>query len=109
MKKSASVADAVYEAGNDMRALKGRLISRVTVHAIDAKGGHKIVAVNGAGDNVYWLREGTGGPQRRPAEPVVITSDAARGRQRYGSGGGGRRDRRPPVSPKNAAAAPDSD
>lgn len=78
MKKGASVADAVYEAVDDMRALKGGLISRVTVHAIDAKGDHKVVAVNGAGDNVYWLWEGTGEPHRCPAEPVVITSDAAR-------------------------------
>ena len=51
MKKGASVADAVSEAVEDMRALKGGLISRVTIHAIDAKGNHKVVAVNGAGDN----------------------------------------------------------
>ncbi len=51
MKQGASVADAVGEAVEDMRALKGGLISRVTVHAIDAKGNHKVVAVNGAGDN----------------------------------------------------------
>ena len=38
-----------------MRHLQGGLISRVTIHAIDTKGNHKVVAVNGAGDNVYWL------------------------------------------------------
>ena len=60
MKAGASVADAVGEAVEDMRALKGGLISRVTIHAIDTKGNHKVVAVNGAGDNNYWLWEGRG-------------------------------------------------
>ena len=74
LKKGAGVADAVGEAVEDMRALKGGLISRVTVHAIDAKGNHKVVAVNGAGDNNYWLWEGQGEPRMLAAEPVVITS-----------------------------------
>jgi len=74
LKKGASVADAVGEAVEDMRALRGGLISRVTVHAIDAKGNHKVVAVNGAGDNKYWLWEGQGEPRVLAAEPVVITS-----------------------------------
>ena len=77
MKQGASVADAVHEAANDMRALKGGLISRVTIHAIDTRGNHKVVAVNGAGDNVYWLWEGGGEPRRCPAEPVVIGSAEA--------------------------------
>lgn len=72
MKKGATVADAVMEAVDDMRALRGGLISRVTIHAIDAKGGHKTVAVNGAGNNVYWLWEGTGEPVRCPAEAVSL-------------------------------------
>ncbi len=75
---TSGVGHTVAEAVDDMRALKGGLISRVTVHAIDAKGAHKVVAVNGAGDNVYWLWEGTGEPRQCPAEPVVITRDAAR-------------------------------
>ena len=49
-----------------MRGLMGGRISRVTVHAIDARGAHKVVAANGAGE-----------PRRCPAEPVVITRDAA--------------------------------
>jgi L-asparaginase / beta-aspartyl-peptidase len=61
-----------------MRALKGGLISRVTIHAIDAKGNHKVVAVNGAGDNKYWLWEGDSEPHMQPAEPVVITSAGTR-------------------------------
>ena len=73
MKKGASVADAVHEAVDDMRALEGGLIRRVTIHAIDAGGAHKVVAVNGAGDNVYWLWEGSGVPERCPAETVSIS------------------------------------
>ncbi len=79
MKKGASVADAVGEAVDDMRALKGGLISRVTVHAIDTKGNHKVVAVNGAGDNKYWVwHAGEAAPNLLPAQPVVITSAEAR-------------------------------
>jgi L-asparaginase len=72
MKKGASVADAVLEAADDMRALKTGLINRVTVHAIDAKGNHKVVAVNGTGSNVYWLWDGTGQPEQRPAETFKL-------------------------------------
>lgn len=89
MKAGASVSDAVHEAVQDMRALQGGLISRVTVHGIDAKGNHKVVAVNGAGDNKYWLWEGAGEPRSLPAEPVVITSAEARptATARYSAGG----------------------
>ena len=85
MKKGASVEDAVYEAVDDMRALRGGLISRVTVHAIDTHGNHKVVAVNGAGDNVYGLWEGQGKPTRCPAEPVAISEDVGKvsGTARY--------------------------
>ena len=78
MKKGASVANAVQEAVDDMRALKGGLISRVTIHAIDPKGNHKVVAVNGAGDNRYWLWEAQNEPRLIRAEPVVITSAETR-------------------------------
>jgi L-asparaginase len=54
------------------------LISRVTIHAIDCKGSHKVIAVNGAGDNKYWLWEGQGEPRLMRAEPVVITSAETR-------------------------------
>jgi L-asparaginase len=78
MKQGASVADAVGEAVEDMRALKGGLISRVTIHAIDTKGSHKVLAVNGAGENKYWLWEGQGNPRLVAAEPVVITTAGTR-------------------------------
>lgn len=72
MKRGASVADAVLEAAEDMRALQGGLISRVTIHAIDTRGNHKVAAVNGTGDNTYWLWSGAGEPRSLPAPPVAI-------------------------------------
>ena len=72
LKAGASVADALHEAAEDLRALRGGLISRVTIHAIDARGNHKVVAVNGSGAEAYWLWEGQGAPQRLPAEVVMV-------------------------------------
>jgi beta-aspartyl-peptidase (threonine type) len=72
MKQGASVADAVLEAVEDMRALRTGLINRVTIHAIDPRGDHKVVAVNGASGHFYWLWEGSGEPVRRPAEAIAL-------------------------------------
>jgi L-asparaginase len=72
MKQGAAVADAVLEAVEDMRALKTGLINRVTIHAIDPRGNHKVVAVNGTGSHVYWLWEGSGEPVQRPAEAIPL-------------------------------------
>jgi beta-aspartyl-peptidase (threonine type) len=72
MKQGASVADAVLEAVEDMRALKTGLINRVTIHAIDPRGNHKVVAVNGTGGNVYWLWQGSGESVQRPAEAIPL-------------------------------------
>jgi L-asparaginase len=72
MKKGAAAADAVMEAVEDMRALKTGLINRVTIHAIDSRGSHKVVAVNGTGGNFYWLWEGAGDPTQRTAEAVPL-------------------------------------
>jgi L-asparaginase len=72
MKQGASVTDAVMEAVNDMRDLKSGLISRVTIHAIDVKGGHKIAAVNGDGTQHYWhWSPGLDAPVALPAPPVT--------------------------------------
>ena len=50
------------------RRLQGGLINRVTIHAIDTKGDHKVVAVNGTGTNTYWLwQEGDAAPRSLPA------------------------------------------
>jgi L-asparaginase len=72
LKAGASVADAVGEAVEDIRALRGGLINRVTIHAIDTNGNHKVVAVNGSGDNRYWLWEGEGAPRSLLAELIAI-------------------------------------
>src|ERR1700733_6664503 len=72
MKRGAGVTDAVLEAVEDMRALKTGLINRVTIHAIDATGNHKVVAVNGSRSNFYWLWEGSGDPVQRPAEAIPL-------------------------------------
>ncbi|MGO4677032.1 N(4)-(beta-N-acetylglucosaminyl)-L-asparaginase [Bosea sp. 2YAB26] len=78
MKMGMGVEDAVYEAVADMRALKGGLIGRVTIHAIDAAGGHKVVAVNGLPENHYWLwRSGEAAPSSHPCEIIAISEDPA--------------------------------
>src|SRR5947209_8513436 len=77
MKMGMSVGEAVAEAVADMRALEGGLVGRVTIHAIDAKANHAVVAVNGTPENHYWLWDGGAGePQRRPAEVVTISETA---------------------------------
>ena len=59
--------------------LKGGLISRVTIHAIDTKGHHKVVAVNGTVRRTgLWLWEGQGEARMLPAEPIVITTSTVR-------------------------------
>ncbi|NYT64512.1 N(4)-(beta-N-acetylglucosaminyl)-L-asparaginase [Alcaligenaceae bacterium] len=76
MKMGMSVQDAVEEAVNDMRALKGGLISRVTIHAIDNAGNHRVVAVNGIPGNFYWYwKSGMEQPEARFAELIQITED----------------------------------
>jgi L-asparaginase len=79
MKMGMSVEKAVHEAAEDMRRLKGGLINRVTIHAIDAKGNHKVVAVNGNPQNTYWLwRKGEAKPQSLPAEIITISEISQR-------------------------------
>jgi beta-aspartyl-peptidase (threonine type) len=55
MKLGMSVDEAVREAVNDMRALQGSVLSQITVHAIDIKGHHKVIAINGDANSTYWL------------------------------------------------------
>ncbi len=74
MKMGMTVAEAVREAAEDMKALKGGLIERVTIHAIDRHGEHKVVAVNGK-DNAYWVwQDGDAEPRKELAE-VILLSD----------------------------------
>jgi len=73
MKNGMSVDSAVREAVNDMRALKSGLLSRITIHAIDNNGAHKVIAVNGDGTQTYWHWEsGMDAPVSKLAEPVVV-------------------------------------
>jgi L-asparaginase / beta-aspartyl-peptidase len=73
MKQGASVQEAVGEAVEDMRAMRGGLIGRITVHAIDASDNHRVVAVNGDGRNEYWLwREGETRATRQLCEPIAL-------------------------------------
>ena len=79
MKMGMSVEAAVREAAEDMRQLKGGLIDRVTIHAIDTRGNHKVVAVNGNPRNTYWLwRSGDAAPQSLPAEIVTLSPISAK-------------------------------
>jgi L-asparaginase len=76
MKMGMSVEEAVYEAVADMRSLKGGLIGRVTIHAIDTAGGHKVVAVNGTPENHYWIwQDELDAPISCPAEIIAISDD----------------------------------
>jgi beta-aspartyl-peptidase (threonine type) len=77
MKMGMTVEEAVYEAVTDMRALKGGLIGRVTIHAIDTLGRHKVVAVNGLPENHYWIwKAGMEAPISCPAEIIAISEDS---------------------------------
>lgn len=73
MKMGLSLEDAMGEAVEDLRRLKGGLIQRITLHAIDRDGAHKVVAVNAEQQLTYWLwREGESGPHSEPAELVTL-------------------------------------
>jgi len=71
MKMGMSVEKAVYEAVEDLRALEGGLLNRITIHAIDHQGHHKVVAVNGIPSNHYWLWE-EGDIEPRQVFPEII-------------------------------------
>jgi L-asparaginase len=91
MKIGMSVEAAVREAAEDMRQLKGGLINRVTIHAIDTKGNHKVVAVNGDQRNVYWLWcQGDKAPRSLQAEIITISPGTMKptASTRYGEGRG---------------------
>ncbi len=73
MKTGMSLTEALDAAVEDMAALKGGLINRVTIHAIDREGDHRVVAVNGNAANTYWLwRDGQAEPSQHPAEIVKV-------------------------------------
>ena len=57
MKTGMGVEEAVHAAADDLRGLKGGLVQRITLHAIDAGGGHHCLAVNAGEPRHYWLWE----------------------------------------------------
>jgi len=80
MKCGMGLGEAVDAAVEDMKALDGGLISRVTVHAIDTRGNHRAVAVNGDGSQRFWLWRGLGhAPEELPAERRPVHAGVARG------------------------------
>ena len=73
MKMGLSLEKAVDEAIDDLRQLRGGLIQRVTIHAIDKTGAHRVVAVNATEQLTYWLwREGDDAPHAEPVELVAL-------------------------------------
>ncbi|MCY4349563.1 MAG: N(4)-(beta-N-acetylglucosaminyl)-L-asparaginase [Thiotrichales bacterium] len=71
MRMGMSVEGAVNEAARDLATLEGGLVSRVTVHAIDAAGEHAVAAVNAEAPLHYWLwRGGDTVPSQRPVREV---------------------------------------
>ncbi|MDA8051945.1 MAG: isoaspartyl peptidase/L-asparaginase [Rhodospirillales bacterium] len=73
MKQGASVHEAVEEAVEDMRAMAGGLIGRITIHAIDSRDNFRVVAVNGDARNAYWLwQEAEPHATRRSCEAIAL-------------------------------------
>jgi beta-aspartyl-peptidase (threonine type) len=73
MKMGLSLAAAVDEAIDDLRQLRGGLIQRITLHAIDRAGRHRVVAVNADVQLTCWLwREGDSAPHAEPVENAAL-------------------------------------
>ena len=71
MKAGMSVEEAVTEAAHDLGSLEGGLVSRVTVHAIDADGGYSVAAINAGETLHHWLWRGDDvAPERRPVRTI---------------------------------------
>jgi len=73
MKMGLSLEAAVDEAIDDLRQLRGGLLQRITLHAIDRAGRHRVVALNAEKQLTYWLwREGDEAPHAEPAEIIAL-------------------------------------
>lgn len=73
LKMGLSLADAVDAAIDDLRGLKGGLISRITIHAIDKDGQNRVVAVNAEQERSFWRwRSGETAPSREAAERIML-------------------------------------
>ena len=79
MRMGMSVEDAVDEAARDLVSLEGGLVSRVTVHAIDAAGAYSVAAVNAEAPLHHWLWSGGDAPpSQRPVREVRSEPPPAR-------------------------------
>lgn len=79
MRMGMSVEDAVGEAARDLASLEGSLVSRVTVHAIDAAGGYSVAAVNAEAPLHHWLwHSGDAAPSKCPVREVRPESPSIR-------------------------------
>ena len=75
MKMGMSVEEAVDEAARDLASLEGGLVSRVTVHAIDAAGESSVAAVNAEAPLHHWLwRSGDAEPLPHPVREIRLES-----------------------------------
>ena len=73
LKMGLSLEAAVDAAIDDLRGLKGGLISRVTIHAIDKSGTARIIAVNAEQERRYWIwRDGEPAPTAHAAERIML-------------------------------------
>lgn len=73
MKMGLAVAAAVDAAVDDLRGLKGGLLDRITIHAIDKDGTDRVVAVNARQERSFWRwRDGEDRPRRIVAERVCL-------------------------------------
>ena len=71
MKMGMGVGEAVNEAAGDLSSLEGGLISRVTVHAINAAGEYSVAAVNTTVPLHHWLwRSGDEAPLQHPVHAI---------------------------------------
>ena len=74
-----SVEEAVNEAARDLASLEGGLVSRVTLHAIDAAGEYSVAAVNAEAPLHHWLwRNGDAAPSQCPVREVRPESPSIR-------------------------------
>lgn len=68
LKMGLALEDALYEAGRDLKRLQGGLIRGVALHAIDAKGDHRVASFGEAKGIEYWVwDDGMTQPEKRVA------------------------------------------
>lgn len=66
LKMGLALDDALAEAGRDLQALEGGQQGTVVIHAVDARGNHRVAAHKPDGPLFYWVWTPDGpGPERR--------------------------------------------